>query len=127
MPQWSWLTCLPAVWEVVGSSPGRVKHKKNKIGIRCFSAKRAALMSKSKDLLAQSQNTIMCPSKVVCLPLNRNFMGNHSLVFFSRTNEVKWKQTMQNWSLNDCCYLLSLVQCYCKGPKTVTVPNLKIF
>jgi hypothetical protein len=72
-------------------------------------------MSKSKDLLAQSQNTIMCPSKVVCLPLNRNFMGNHSLVFFSRTNEVKWKQTMQNWSLNDCCYLLSLVQCCCKG------------
>ena len=96
MPQWSWLTCLPAVWEVVGSSPGRVKHKKNKIGIRCFSAKRAALMSKSKDLLAQSQNTIMCPSKVVCLPLNRNFMGNHCLIFFSRTNEVKWKQTMQN-------------------------------
>jgi hypothetical protein len=26
-------------------------------------------------------------------PLNRNFMGNHSLVFFSRTKEVKWKQT----------------------------------
>jgi hypothetical protein len=95
-----WLACLPTVREVVGSSPGRVKPKQNKIGIRCFSAKRAALMSKSKDLLAQSHNTIMCPSKVVCLPLNRNFMGNHSLV------KIHWKMLILECSQG--CYAVKI-------------------
>jgi hypothetical protein len=43
----------------VGSSPDRVKSKTIKLhGICCFSAKHAALRSKSKDWLAQNQNNV---------------------------------------------------------------------
>ena len=46
-----------AVPKIVGSSPDRVKPK-TKIGICCFSAKHAALRSKSKDRLARNQNNM---------------------------------------------------------------------
>ena len=44
---------------LVGSSPGRFEPKIDyKIGICCFSTKRAALRSKSKDWLARNQNNV---------------------------------------------------------------------
>ena len=46
-----------ATSDVMGSSHGRVKPK-TKIGICCFSAKQAALRSKSKDGLARNQNNV---------------------------------------------------------------------
>jgi hypothetical protein len=41
----------------MGSSPGKVKPK-ILIGINCFSSKHTALMSKSKDWLAQNQDNV---------------------------------------------------------------------
>ena len=49
-----------------GLEPRSSQTKDYKIGICCFSAKHAALRSKSKDWLARIR--IMCPSGATCLP-----------------------------------------------------------
>jgi hypothetical protein len=67
------------MWEIVGLSLDVVKQKTIKIGTCCFSAKNAALRSKTKDWLAGNQDNMS----------ERSNMSTRRLLF-------QWASTIKN-------------------------------
>ena len=65
-PVVEWLACSPRVWQIIGSSPDRVKPKTIKL-VFVASPLNTQLYEKEQRLVGSESGYIMCPSAVTFL------------------------------------------------------------